>query len=164
MYKLYSQKGTSLIETIVAVGIFSLFITAATTFLLFVLTTQEDIANERDLGWQANLILRELENRVGEAEYFMSPDPGSEDDSLLIMNKSDASVNDVTFIFSNNNIFVQEETNTPHQLNSALIKVHDVSFENLSFAEVEVMRISLELYIDGIEPAVKTFTTSFVLK
>lgn len=158
------QKGISLVETIVYVGIFSLFVIGLAQFTATLSTTRlhtQGVLEVNDQGSQAiKLITQTLRN----ASSVNSPNVGS---SASTLNLTLDSVPGNTIFYENGGVlYINEGPGSPIELTNNKVVVSNLTFSNLSRAGTpNIIKISFTLTsTDARDPYSVTFDGSGALR
>ena len=152
-----NKRGITLVETVIALGIVSLFISASIVFLIFMFNSDSRIALEHEIHWQAWSIMQEVRERVEGAEIINIPAKGNSGNSVRINYPFDSSMEEVEIFEDSGNIFLVEGNNSAVKLNSEPVKVGSVVFSNLSPDEGATLGFEISLNASKSQVAVEEY-------
>ncbi len=156
MVHVHTQRGTSLIETIIAVGLVSLLVLVATTFVQFVFHAEGRLSLTSEVSWQAQQALMALRERVVAADSVVAPTAGNADTTLTLQTTS--GTYDIT---DDNGVLSAVDGGTVVSLHRDLVTVSSVAFTNLSTTQTTVVRVSFTMTAtNGRDTVQQTFYTT----
>lgn len=125
------QKGFTLIEAILYVGISSLVIFAVSFFLIFLL--QINIKNQTvaEIDSQSLFVIRLINQTIRNSINVEGPIP-NESDSVLSLEMADSLKNPTDFFTENGVLYIKEGTSERVALTNSLVSLSELIFENYS--------------------------------
>ncbi len=126
-----NQKGFSLIEAVVYVAIFSMFIGALVTYMLNINSSRLKSQIMLEVKGQGADLMRILTNSITNATAINYPGTGLASGTLSV-NTLDALKNPTIFSGSGEAIYITEGANSAVALTNNKVKVSNLSFANVS--------------------------------
>jgi Tfp pilus assembly protein PilW len=123
------QKGLSLVEVVIYVGIFSIVISGITSFMLFSVQSRAKNQIVTEVEQQGMQVMNIITQAVRNGEGINSPTPGSSSGSLSI-DMPDAGVDPTVFDLSSSVIRISEAGGGAIDLTSSQVNVTNLLFEN----------------------------------
>lgn len=118
------NKGFSLIELIIYIGLVSVILLSITSFLFTLLNARARNEVITEVGQQGVFVMQKITQTVRNAQTINAPTPGTAGVAL--------SLNSAVFDLANEALRVARNGNTPVDLTNSRIIVSDLSFNNLS--------------------------------
>lgn len=129
-----NPKATTLIEILLYFTIVSIFLFAAFTFSIQILNVNSLSANLYELQSNGHFLVQQIEQAIQAAESVDVTNSLFDDDSgALALTMIDAADSPTLFYFSANNVFMQEGTASPIQLNTDRIKFDFLRFHRVAY-------------------------------
>lgn len=145
MFKKSPKTGTTLIEITLYFAILGTFLISAMTFAIQILNTTSISSSFYELQSNLDFITQEMTYTIQTAESIDAT--GSvfdSDEGALSLNMDDPAQSPALFYFSDGNVFMQEGSSDPIQLNTDWI-----TFSSLRFHQVSYSKTPDQIIIDG---------------
>lgn len=131
MIPLKLNKGFTLIEIVLYVGICSFILLSFSIFLSFLLTARVRSQSITEVNQQGFQVLHRITQAARNGRNIQNPDIGAQG-SILTLITSDPLLNPTVFSVSSSTFFIQEGSNTPVALTNSRIRISGLTFQNIS--------------------------------
>lgn len=164
-----NKKGFTLVELIIYISLASLILLAITGFFQLHIASRVKNKTITEVEQQGVQILNLISQYVVNASAINSPATGVSSSNLSLQMPTPTS-NPTLFSFSGGNLYITEGASLPMVINSPLVEIKNINFENLSKANTPgIIRIefTLEYISNSNRPEFKwskTFYTSVSLR
>lgn len=139
-----SLRGTTLAETVIAVGILALLILALVTGLRTASTAERNVRAIAEVETQAGYVLQQVSQSVRNAQSISSP-ATSTAASTLTLATSVSGQNPTQFALSSSSVTMSYAGGTAQPLTNANVVVTGLSFQNVSTSTARAVRVTLTL-------------------
>jgi prepilin-type N-terminal cleavage/methylation domain-containing protein len=139
------QKGFSLIEIIIYLGLLSIILAILIFFFQEEIYLKAKIANQAEVIDNGQFALNKIVWYLQHAESLNYPSSG-QGKNTLSLNLSDTAQNPVVFFIENNVLKIKQANSEPIALNNDRVKVLGVTFSNFAFAAKEpIIQIKIQI-------------------
>lgn len=139
------NKGFTLIETLLYLGIFAIIILTLMAYFQETLFLYGKISDKEELLDNGNFAVTKISWYLQNAEAVNSPLPGQSADSLSLT-MSDAEINPVVFFADNGIIKIQKSSDPAVAITSDKVNADSINFYNNSYGQVEdIVQVDLNL-------------------
>ncbi len=129
IFQTKKQNGFSLIETIIYVAIFAIFVISMVSFYGTINSSRLKWQEGLEVNYQGTRAIRTITQTIRNAEIIDAPVISSSDDSLTVVSVT----SDVTtFHVSNGIIFITEDSKPPVALTNNKVNITNMAFSNYS--------------------------------
>lgn len=136
MFKKSLKTGTTLIEITLYFAILGVFLISAMTFAIQILNTTSLSSNFYELQSNLDFITQKMTYTIQTAESVDGTNSVFDsNEGALSLNMDDPDQSPTIFYFSDGNIFIQEGTADPIQLNSEWIAFNSLRFQQVSYSK-----------------------------
>ena len=147
--KRINQKGFTLLEIVIYMGLLTLVISGALMATYELLRSQTSLGNEVLIGSEGDFLIKKIEWTLGEISQVNYPSPGSSGNYLSI-NKLDYSQNPIVIDQFNGAMRIKKGSGDFVVISNSWVNVSSLSFQfnhvpNLSAAD----NISVSFYLSG---------------
>lgn len=144
--KYYKEnKGFTLVELLVYVGILAIVITSVVSIMFFVISSREKAKTINEVESQGALVMQFITQTIRNAESVNSPDVGI-NDSTISLSVSDTQDNPTIFDINNGVIRVKKGTADEVDLTSSRVTASNLDFYNVSRTDTEnIIKIEFQL-------------------
>ena len=157
------QKGFTLIELIIYIGIVAAVLLVAFNFTWEVIYGNVKSQAIREVQQNARFAMEKIAITTEEALTINSPTPGNSA-NFLSLEMADPNLNPTIFDVSNNKLRITQGITSYYELTNNRVKVTALQFTNLSYAETPGT-IRVEMTIDHVNPAGRSeYAVSFDIK
>ena len=157
------EKGFTLIEFIIYIGIVVVFLLGAINFGLEIIYGNIKAQAIREVQQNARFAMEKMARIIEEASAINSPVPGNLTNSLSLEMKN-PSLNPTIFNVSDNKLRITQGTKGSYELTGDRVIVTNLQFTNLSYAETPGT-VRIEIKIDHINPGnQREYAASFEIK
>lgn len=126
-----TDKGFTLIELIIYIGLMSIMLLGITSFTKTVLQTRTRSQVIAEVEQQGVQVMQILTQTIRNAASILSPGLGS-NNSTLILDVVNPTADPTTFSLSNNSINIQEGGGSLIELTNSRVEVQNLIFQNFS--------------------------------
>lgn len=128
------QSGTTLIEIMIYFTLLAVFLAAAFTFALQILSTSSVSNNLHELNSNADVITHHLISTIQDADSInVAQSTLDSDAGLLSLSMSDAGESPTIFSLSNGDLFLTIGAATPVQLNTPSVSLSVLRFHRIAY-------------------------------
>jgi len=139
------QKGFSLIEIILYLGLLSIILTVLAVFFQEEIFLKAKINDKVEIVDNGQFALNKIVWYLKQAESLNAP-AVSQSQNTLSLNLADSAQNPVIFYVENNVLKIKIANNEPVALTNERVKVSEITFSNFAFANQEpIIQIKLQL-------------------
>jgi Tfp pilus assembly protein PilW len=125
------SKGSSLIEVIIYVVIFGIFLSGIISFLITIDSSRIRSQTKLEVNYQGSNVISTITRVVRNSTGITNPSVSANSNSLVLQT-SNLSTNPTTFYVSNGVLFMTEGSGTPVALTNSVVEVKSLVFYNLS--------------------------------
>lgn len=155
-----TSRGVSIVETIVTIGLVSMFMVTAIGYILFTIRANHHATATQELSWHASQILMHTRERSERADAIVVPAVGEIDSRIEFENKASDSVEEVALYSDSGFFYSAEDSDEPERIWNDAVTVVETRFRNISTDVVEAFRAEIELQV---EDATTTFYATFIV-
>lgn len=145
-------KGFSIIETIIAIGMLSVFVMSSISFIMFMKKSENTIVEDSEIIWQVSNIFDELGDILNEYNSIVEPEIGGSDSEVILSNNQEE---EVSIYVEDGDMFARYDSDDPVKISHNIV-IDNLLLSNLSFDNVEVIRFEVSIYDNRIND-VETF-------
>ena len=131
MLKNTTQKGLTLIETLVYVAIFSMFVVTLSSFSDQINSARLRNQTILEINYQGTRIIQDINSTIRNAVSINDP-VITNSGATLSLETLDPSTNPTVFSVATGTVYIQEGTNDPIALTNDRVEVTDLIFSNMS--------------------------------
>jgi len=154
-----TQKGFTLLETLLYIGILAILLTGMTVALTSLLKSRGGGIAHTELAETSQFVINRIENIIRGSYSIQSPAVGEPADSTLVVVRLTPSMAYYTFNLEDGVITLKVNTDDPVPITSSLINVTSLSFENFSFSSRSKNTVRLYMELESADPAQKASTS-----
>lgn len=133
MKKINSQKGLTLLETLIYVVIFSMFVVTLSSFSGSINSARLRSQTMLEVNYQGSQIIHTVTQTVRNAVSISNPVISNSGDSLTL-NTDDPATNPTIFSLATGTLYIQEGLNEPIALTNNRVEINNLVFSNFSKA------------------------------
>ena len=165
MKKNNSQRGISLVETIVYVAIFSIFVTGLAQFATTLSSTRLHMQGVLEVNDQGSQAIKLITQTLRNGSSVTSPSIGDSTNSLNLVTDT-TMTSPTTFSLNSGVLYITEGTGSPVAMTNNKVVVSDLVFLNLSRPDTpDIVKISFTIpSISTRDPYSVTFDASGALR
>lgn len=157
------NRGFTLIELIIYIGIVVVFLLGAINFGLEIIYGNIKAGAIREVQQNARFAMEKMARIIEEAKAINSPEPGNSANSFSL-EMTNPSLNPTIFDVSNNKLRLTQGMKGSYELTSDRVIVSGLQFTNLSYVETPGT-VLIEMKIDHINPGnQREYAVSFEIK
>lgn len=155
-----TSRGVSIVETIVTIGLVSMFMVSAIGYILFTIRANHHATVAQELNWHASQILMHTRERSGRAAAIIAPAVGQISSRIEFENKAGDSVEIVALYSASGFFYSTEDSDAPERIGGDTVTVVETRFRNISTDVVDAFRAEIDLRV---EEATTTFYATFIV-
>jgi prepilin-type N-terminal cleavage/methylation domain-containing protein len=142
-----SQKGFTLIELIIYMGLLSIFVTGAVMFSIDVMSSRGKAEASNAVEQNARVILQRIRYEIQNASSINSVSA-----SQISLTTANAATNPTIISYANGGVTIQQGSTTPIKLSSNQIRISSMIFSTVSSADNNSKNIQINLTVNQQTP------------
>ncbi len=157
------QKGFTLIELIIYIGIVTVVLLAVINFGFEIIYGNVKSQAIREVQQNSRFVMEKIARIIEEASAINSPSPGNSAD-ILSLEMANPNLNPTIFSVFDNKLRITQGVTGPYELTNNRVTVTDLQFTNLSYTDTPGT-VQIEMLIDHVNPDNKSeYVFSFEIR